>query len=533
MINVQMLRASLIFEPLELSRSIDRRAVEQLAESIKEIGLLNPILVRPKQRRINGGSQDAYEILAGVHRFRAMFNVLNMTEIPACILSLDSLHTELAAIDENLCRAELSPADRARCTARRKEIYEELHPEVKAGALRAAGMNAALGRDVAANLAPTSNVLAFAADAAAKTGRPERTIQRDAERGVKVASDVLDRISGTHLDKGFYLDKLKRLPVQEQRSRFAEDFELGLKKAAIEFMRKRPEDVQEPNVIELGDRLKPVPSVRAIEQEQLDLNAADDIREEPEADLDTFDGRAHAINDALSTLGLSEITGREYWTVFHQEPARTLYAARVRSAHAKLTEILHQYRGGAAPDEAEALRDEVAALRAENEELQNEISRLRQRQTKPLVAQSQRPCEPEQVPDAAPPEGAATTAAPAVRLPPRTQPATIFQLDGGTQGEVRGLAVQLINIDEVTRATAPIITIETLAADGTQEFISAPLPFWCVIVDGHHPHAKFPKTSCAFDQWFTGWYKSEGLRVLADWREAATADGGERRELLW
>jgi hypothetical protein len=34
-------------------------------------------------------------------------------------------------VAENLCRADLSPAERAKQTARRKEIYEELHPETK------------------------------------------------------------------------------------------------------------------------------------------------------------------------------------------------------------------------------------------------------------------------------------------------------------------------------------------------------------------------------------------------------------------
>ena len=131
----------------------------------------------------------------------------------------------------------------------------------------------------------------------------------------------------------------------------------------------------------LDDRLKPVLSVGAIEQEQLALDAADDIREGTEIDLDTLEGRAHAINSALSILDPIEITGREYWTVFHKDPSRTVYEGWVRSAHAKLTAILHQSQGGLAPDEAEALRVEVATLRAENEQLQTENNRLRQQQT--------------------------------------------------------------------------------------------------------------------------------------------------------
>jgi len=76
---------------------------------------------------------------------------------------------------------------RAKFTARRKELYEYLHPEAKAqvrqGHLRQGA--------AAANLAP-----AFTADTAARTGQSERSVQRDAERGEKVADDVLDMLAG-------------------------------------------------------------------------------------------------------------------------------------------------------------------------------------------------------------------------------------------------------------------------------------------------------------------------------------------------
>jgi hypothetical protein len=101
-------------------------------------------------------------------------------------------------IDENLCRNELSPAERASQTARRKEIYEELHPETKHGGDRKS--------DQVANLSTRS----FAEATAAATGSDERTVRRDAERGSKVIGEVIDMITGTKLDTGTYLDKLKR-----------------------------------------------------------------------------------------------------------------------------------------------------------------------------------------------------------------------------------------------------------------------------------------------------------------------------------
>ncbi|MBB3931213.1 hypothetical protein GGR25_002263 [Kaistia hirudinis] len=52
---------------------------------------------------------------------------------------------------------------------------------------------------------------AFSAETAAVSGRAERSIQRDAERGEKVTEEAMGLIRGTHLDTGAYLDKLKRM----------------------------------------------------------------------------------------------------------------------------------------------------------------------------------------------------------------------------------------------------------------------------------------------------------------------------------
>ncbi|MFG1359120.1 hypothetical protein [Xanthobacter pseudotagetidis] len=96
------------------------------------------------------------------------------------------------------CRAELSPAEAAYQTARRKEIYETLHPEARAQVRQAHIRNGA----AADNLS-----VAFAADAALKTGRDERTVRRDAARGEALGESLKD-IAGTSLDKGVELDAL-------------------------------------------------------------------------------------------------------------------------------------------------------------------------------------------------------------------------------------------------------------------------------------------------------------------------------------
>lgn len=63
----------------------------------------------------------------------------------------------------------------------------------------------------------------FTADTAARTGQSERAVQRDGARGAKIADDVKEAIVGTDLDKGWYLDQLKKADEHEQRRRVQED----------------------------------------------------------------------------------------------------------------------------------------------------------------------------------------------------------------------------------------------------------------------------------------------------------------------
>lgn len=115
----------------------------------------------------------------------------------------------LTEIDENLIRRELTDSQRAKLVAKRKAAYEAVHGPAKAASAR--GANRAMGRNVTANLADTS----FAKDTAAKTGRSERSIQRDATRA-KALGDDLDRIAGTSLDTGAQIDALAKM-TPEQR----------------------------------------------------------------------------------------------------------------------------------------------------------------------------------------------------------------------------------------------------------------------------------------------------------------------------
>ena len=80
-------------------------ALEELASSIAEKGVLQPLLVRPKGK--------GYEIVAGERRFRAA-KLAGLTEVPVVVRDLDDRETLEIALIENLQRENLNPLEEAR-----------------------------------------------------------------------------------------------------------------------------------------------------------------------------------------------------------------------------------------------------------------------------------------------------------------------------------------------------------------------------------------------------------------------------------
>ena len=81
-----------------------KEELEELAESIRKDGLLQPILVRPKD--------DAYEIIAGERRYRAC-KLLGLTSVPIRIKEADDEETLELALVENIQRSDLNPIEEA------------------------------------------------------------------------------------------------------------------------------------------------------------------------------------------------------------------------------------------------------------------------------------------------------------------------------------------------------------------------------------------------------------------------------------
>lgn len=86
-------------------KEFDEQALSELAESISQHGLLQPLLVRPLTL---GG----YQIVAGERRYRAS-RMAGLTEVPVIIKELTDTETMEIALIENLQREDLSPVEEA------------------------------------------------------------------------------------------------------------------------------------------------------------------------------------------------------------------------------------------------------------------------------------------------------------------------------------------------------------------------------------------------------------------------------------
>ena len=206
-------------------RKLDEERVRELAESIRELGLLQPI-----------GIHDDGTLVFGWHRLEAC-KLLGWDEIEATVVSAeDALRAELAEIDENLVRNELTALERAEHLARRKELYEQLYPFAKPEVQRLKGLkpfrdkpldlsvcDTCLTTSSEASVAPLGNVSqlkqtdTFVRATARNTGLSRTTIREDIRIATAIAQEVRDAIRETPLaDSKRDLVELARLDAEEQ-----------------------------------------------------------------------------------------------------------------------------------------------------------------------------------------------------------------------------------------------------------------------------------------------------------------------------
>lgn len=159
----------------ERLRYVSAAALEGLEASVDDLGVvLDEIHLRRVRHQGN-----KLKLMAGGHRL-ALADRKGWNTIRAKIWDCSDDWAALVEVDDNLAHAELSPIELARFLAKRKAVYEKLHPEAKAGV---AGGKARHGL--------AADIMSFAASVAEKRDLSERHVRRLIAAGEALTEEMV------------------------------------------------------------------------------------------------------------------------------------------------------------------------------------------------------------------------------------------------------------------------------------------------------------------------------------------------------
>ncbi len=150
----------------------------ELADSIREQGILQPLIVRP--RAATDGAR--YEIVAGERRWRAARQA-GLRTVPVLVRELDDQAALAVALIENLQREDLNPLDQARSLARLVSEFELTHEQ----AAKAVGRSRASVSNMLRLLGLHDDVKAMLSDGRLQMGHARALLPLDANSQVAVA----------------------------------------------------------------------------------------------------------------------------------------------------------------------------------------------------------------------------------------------------------------------------------------------------------------------------------------------------------
>jgi ParB family transcriptional regulator, chromosome partitioning protein len=131
----QISLANIVPSPLQPRRAFAREALQELVDSIRQRGIIQPLIVRPVNSR--------FELIAGERRWRAAKEV-GLTEAPAIVRQATDLEVLELSLIENLQRADLNPIEEAQAYARLANEFGMRQEDIaqKVGKSRASVANA-------------------------------------------------------------------------------------------------------------------------------------------------------------------------------------------------------------------------------------------------------------------------------------------------------------------------------------------------------------------------------------------------------
>lgn len=116
--------------PYQPRREFDEGALEELASSIREFGVIQPLIVSKAIRETETGTKVEYQLIAGERRLRAARRA-GLERVPAIVRKIDEnkVRFEVALI-ENLQRSDLNPLETARAYARLQDEFKLTQREI-------------------------------------------------------------------------------------------------------------------------------------------------------------------------------------------------------------------------------------------------------------------------------------------------------------------------------------------------------------------------------------------------------------------
>ena len=148
--------------PFQPRRSFDEAKIEELAHSIRNQGIIQPLVVRPKN--------DGYELIAGERRWRAAMKA-GLTRVPVVVRQASDHEALQLALVENLQREDLNPIEEANGYRRLQEEFQWSQEEMAervgksrpaiTNSLRLLGLPAEVQKEVSAGSLPAGQARAL------------------------------------------------------------------------------------------------------------------------------------------------------------------------------------------------------------------------------------------------------------------------------------------------------------------------------------------------------------------------------------
>ncbi len=118
--------------PYQPRRHFDESTLADLASSIREVGIIQPLIVSKRERQTETGADVEYQLIAGERRLRAA-RMAGLSQVPVIVRNIPVAKEGLEiAIIENLQREDLNPIDAARSFARLQDEFGLAQREIAA-----------------------------------------------------------------------------------------------------------------------------------------------------------------------------------------------------------------------------------------------------------------------------------------------------------------------------------------------------------------------------------------------------------------